>query len=152
MEAAESHMRELEVRDIMSTELVTLEEGEDLSLADTIMALARIRHLPVVRDGQLVGLVTHRDLLRAQADRLRAGQGDREGAAIDVAEIMTRDVRTVTPDTAVLDAARTIEAEKLGCLPVVEGDLLVGIVTEADFVSLVIEALEEARAQQGMKH
>jgi CBS domain-containing membrane protein len=148
-------MRELEVRDIMSTELVTLEETEDLSLADTIMALARIRHLPVVRDGALVGLVTHRDLLRAQATRLQAWSDAVEPgleSPVPVADIMVREVRTVTPQTAVLDAARTIEADKLGCLPVVEGNELVGIVTEADFVSLVIEALEESRAQQDTKH
>ena len=84
---------EVVVGDLMSSELVTLAEHESLDLADEIMKLARIRHLPVVNNNRLVGLVTHRDLLRAQVSSLTelsdeereelAGAGDAE--AIDVA-------------------------------------------------------------------
>ena len=139
----------LRVSDIMTADLVTLEEHEDLSLADSIMALGRIRHLPVVTDGALVGLVTHRDILASHAARPQAGDSVAEATAETAArrrvlagDIMTREVRTVSPETTVLDAARIIHEHKLGCLPVVDGGKLVGIVTEADFVQLVIRGLE----------
>ncbi len=63
-------MRPLLVRELMTTDVVTLEVDESLDVADTVMNLARIRHLPVVNDGRLVGLVTHRDLLAAQASTM----------------------------------------------------------------------------------
>ena len=139
-------MKPLVVRQLMSTELVTLEEDENIAIADTIMNLARIRHLPVVRGQELVGLVTHRDILRAQASvfaDFSASEDDAMKAAIPARDLMHVDVDTVSPDTSVLDAARILVEHKVGCLPVVEGRRLVGIITEADFVSLVIEALEE---------
>jgi len=145
-------MPTVRVRDIMSTELVTLAQEEDLSLADTIMSLARIRHLPVVRDGVLLGLVTHRDILRAQLDRSRSFSQDQAiKRAIKAGEIMTRKVTTVTPDTSLLAAARLIRDQKLGCLPVVDGSdgRLVGLVTEADFVGFVIDALQGMQDPQG---
>ena len=141
-------MDELSVDKIMATDLVTLEEDEDLAIADTIMNLARIRHLPVVQDGRLVGLITHRDLLRAQVSLfadLSPTESDQLKRQILAGDIMTRDVRTVTPDTPVLDVAKQMFRRKIGCVPVVDGERLVGIVTEADFVRLVIDGLEHER-------
>ena len=141
-------MEELAVEKIMSTDLVTLEEGENLAIADTIMNLARIRHLPVIDKGRLVGLVTHRDLLRAQVSLfadLSPTENDQIRKQILARDIMTRDVQTVAPDTPVLDVARLMIRRKIGCVPVVAGGRLVGIVTEADFVRLVIGGLERER-------
>ena len=140
-------MAELLVRDIMSTDLVTLDENEDLDLADTVMSLARIRHLPVVADDRLVGLITHRDLLSAQIS-IFAEVSEHESVEINQAitakEIMRTNIRTVTPETTVLEAAQTMHQRKYGCLPVVDGDNLVGIITEADFLELVIRAVGKA--------
>lgn len=141
-------MKRLKVKDIMSTNLVTLEESEDLELAENVMRFGRIRHLPVVRDGnELVGLVTHRDLLRAQVSSL-AGLSPDERASLSLSikagEIMATDVQTVEPGTPVLEAARLLKKHKYGCLPVVEERELVGIITEADFIDLVIRALENS--------
>jgi CBS domain-containing membrane protein len=137
-------MKNLKVKDIMSTDLVVLEEREDLELAENAMRFGRIRHLPVVRDDQLVGLVTHRDLLRAQVSSLAELSPDEKATlklSIPVREIMATDVKTVQPGTLVLDAARILKENKYGCLPVVEGQILVGIITEADFIDLVIRAI-----------
>jgi CBS domain-containing membrane protein len=131
------------VREIMTTDVVTLDVDENLDVADSVMNLARIRHLPVVDgDGKLVGLVTHRDLLAAQASTMTPE--DRElNKYVMARQIMRSDVRTVQPETPVLEAARLMQEFKYGCLPVVENGELVGIITEADFLDLVIRALEE---------
>ncbi|MBT6489689.1 MAG: CBS domain-containing protein, partial [Deltaproteobacteria bacterium] len=99
---------EVVVGDLMSSELVTLAEHESLDLADEIMKLARIRHLPVVNNNRLVGLVTHRDLLRAQVSsltELTAEESKDINSHIPVAQIMTRQVMTMKPTTSALEAA-----------------------------------------------
>ncbi len=141
---------ELLVRDLMSRDVVTLEADESLLLADDVMRLGRIRHLPVVRAGKLVGLVSHRDMLRASVSSL-AGLSRTEEAsikgAIPVREVMARDVRTVGPDEPALNACRILLERKVGCLPVVDpSGKLVGILTDADFVDLARKYLEESRA------
>jgi len=135
----------MKVRDIMSTEVITLIEDETLAHAKSCMDRGRIRHLPVLRDRKLVGLVTHRDLLAASfsifAEVEPAGQR-RVFVTVPVVEVMHRDVIAVGPDATVADAAHTLLDNKWGCLPVVndEGDLL-GIVTEADFLRLTVRLL-----------
>jgi len=142
-------MQHMKVQDLMSTDVVTLEEDETLQLAETVMRHGRIRHLPVVKRGMLVGLVTHRDILAAQVSSL-ADLSPEEAAdfklAIPAKQIMSTDVATVDPETPVLEAARTLKAHKFGCLPVVSKGTLVGILTEADFIELVIRALEDQEA------
>ncbi|MFW5921066.1 MAG: CBS domain-containing protein [Polyangiales bacterium] len=141
-------MAQLAVRDLMATDIVTLEEDEDLDLAEQLMQLARIRHLPVVRDGDLVGLVTNRDLLRAQASHLAEPSAEQKKAMnlwVKAGWIMTRDVQTVEPDAPLLEAAHMLRNHKYGCLPVVEGGKLVGILTEDDFVRHTIHQLEDPR-------
>jgi len=138
-------MYDLKARDLMTTELITLERDETIDLANEIMKLARIRHLPVTDKGRLTGLVTHRDLLRAQVSALSGLTSDQTREieqSIAVASIMNEGVRVVHPDTTALECARLMRDNKFGCLPVVDDSRLVGIITEADFVDLVIQALE----------
>lgn len=119
------------VCEAMTRELITLKETQNLALADELLRLHRIRHLPVVREGKLVGLITHRDLLRAAAER----RGDPSHRPIWAADIMVREVRTVRPDTPLRDAIGLMLDNKFGCLPVVgEDGALVGLLTEADLV------------------
>ncbi len=139
---------QLTVGDLMTRDVVTLAEHEDLDLAGIIMRLGRIRHLPVVdAEGRLRGLVSHRDLLRAQI-----GAGDGPGAAqaqlarVAVSEVMQRDVTSVPGDRPLDEAARLMIEHKYGCLPVVDADgRLVGIVTETDFVRLTMRLVTGAR-------
>ena len=137
--------RHLKVRELMSTDVVTLTEDESVAHAQHCMTRGRIRHLPVLRDGQLVGLVTHRDLLAASfssfAD-VHTSEQRRVFTTIVVKEVMHRDLVTVGPDTTVAEAARILLRNKYGCLPVVdeEGSLL-GILTESDFLRLTVRLL-----------
>jgi CBS domain-containing membrane protein len=135
-------MEGLRVRDVMTAEVTTLKRNDKLTLADDIMRLGRIRHLPVIDEGgQLAGIVTQRDLFRgALAKALGYGErGQRQLLdTLVVKEIMTSDVITTTPDTPLAEAARLLVERKIGCLPVVEAERLVGIITEGDFVALAL--------------
>jgi CBS domain-containing protein len=129
-------MNRLTIRSIMSTELVTVESDHSFNLAEGIMRMERIRHLPVVEDGRrLVGLVTHWDIAQAQASFLARPLGENlaEELNVPVAKIMQTRVLTVSPDTPVVEAARIL----------IESDHhLVGIVTESDFLDLLIEVID----------
>lgn len=134
-------MQSMTVRDVMTADVTTLKRNDKLTLADDIMRLGRIRHLPVLDDDDatLVGIVSQRDLFRnALAQAL--GYGNRAQRAIldtiSVKEVMTSDLVTTSPDASLIDAARILAERKIGCLPVLEGGKLVGILTEGDFVAL----------------
>ena len=135
----------------MTTDVVTLAEEQDVLFATSAMNLRRIRHLPVVRGDALVGLVSHRDLLRAQA-RFLAQIGEREDASDETIasvlarDVMTTDVRSVSPDTPADEAAMILVDTKFGCLPVVNEGTLVGIVTEADFLRWAVGVLASSNA------
>ena len=135
-------MKQLKVRDVMTADPTTLKRNDKLTLADDIMLLGRIRHLPVLDDdGQrLVGIVSQRDLFRdALAQALGYGRHAQRKIldTLSVKEVMTGDVVTTSPDTSLVEAARLLTERKIGCLPVVEDERLVGILTEGDFVALV---------------
>ena len=132
---------DMKVKDAMTKEVTTLKRNESLTLADDLMNLGRIRHLPVLEDDgeSLIGIVSQRDLFRgALAQAIGYGQHARRKLldTLVVKEVMTTDPITTTPDTSLADAARVLMEKKLGCLPVVENGRLAGILTEGDFVAL----------------
>lgn len=124
------------VRDCMSRRVVTVSPDTDLAAAARLMRARKIRHLPVVDSrGRLVGIVTARDL--RQALFAPAVQDRREDVldvlkALVVRDVMTRGVLSVRTATPIREAARLMHERKLGALPVVERDRLVGILTETD--------------------
>ncbi|MFO7177590.1 MAG: CBS domain-containing protein [Pseudomonadota bacterium] len=128
------------VRDVMTRDVVTLYRNDKLAVADDVMRLGRIRHLPVLDEtGQLVGIVSQRDLFYSGLIRA-LGYGTRaQRAALDsvaVKDAMQPNVVTTTPDTPLREAAETMLTRKIGCLVVLEGSKIVGILTESDFVKL----------------
>lgn len=134
------------VRDIMTAKVVYMLEEENLERIGKGMERFKFRHLPVIDGGKLVGIVSQRDYLRASVSDLDpdfALKNDNLKRNIFVAEIMTRDVVSVRPDTPLLEAAKLLREHRFGCLPVTEADgSLVGIVTDYDFVGLTIALLE----------
>ena len=127
----------VKVRDLMTHPAECLEEYDELELAEMIMRLDRIRHLPVINAGQVVGLVTHRDVLKAQ------GQGKKALTRLRVGEIMTDTIRTISADAPAREAAIALFEHKIGCLPVTDDQELVGIITDTDFLKLAIRHLSD---------
>lgn len=130
--------RNLLVEDVMTTDVVTLSRNDKLSVADEVMKQKRIRHIPVLDgDGLLCGIVTQRDLFRGIILR-SLGYGSRaEQRMLDMLSIkdaMRDDVITTTPDTPLAEAAHIMLSNKVGCLPVLDGERLAGLLSEADFV------------------
>ncbi len=123
------------VRDIMQTSIVTVSAGDTLSTVEDIMTLGGVRHMPVVRGGALVGVVSERDLLRASLSNLTEFGHEERRAFLQVVEI-TRVMSTppivISPDAEIEQAARLLAEKKIGCLPVVQRGKLVGLLTEAD--------------------
>jgi len=126
------------VGDFMTKDLVTVRETDDLALAESLLKLGGIRHLPVVRERRLVGILTQRDVLRS-------GQWGKPAAReLPVGDVMTREPTSVLPTMGLAQAARLMLERKFGCLPVCEGDgTLIGIVTEADFVRFAADVVRD---------
>ena len=123
------------VRDIMSETMVTISESDRLSTVEDIMTLGRVRHMPVVHAGKLVGVVSERDLLRTSLSNLTEfGSEERRLFlhAVEIARVMSTPPITIAPDATVEEAARVMAGRKIGCLPVLEGDQLLGLLTETD--------------------
>jgi len=136
---------ELRVANLMTREVYTLEATQSLPLADAVMALRRVRHIPVVdEEGRVVGLVTHRDLLAAKISALAPLSEDERSSLqlpVPISKIMRTNVWTIGPDALASAAARIMREHRFGCLPVVAEGRLVGIVTEADMLAIVTELL-----------
>lgn len=127
------------VQDLMTTDLFTVSHTYNLLALKDIMQWARIRHIPIVdADSRLVGLVTHRNLLHASISALTnlAYQANDELLrGIPITKVMIKNVITTSPDTPLEEAARIMLQKKIGCLPVITDDTLIGILTEADFLA-----------------
>ncbi len=125
--------------DLMTRTLVTLREDDTLDEADHYLELANIRHLPVVSGRKLVGLVTHRDLLRHCRRK-----DPRTGRQITAGEAMTREVKAVRPETSAREVIRILRTHKFGCLPVtLQSGALVGIITEHDLLRIAEQWIEQ---------
>jgi CBS domain-containing membrane protein len=136
------------VQEVMRREFVALKATEHLDLADDIMTLGQIRHLPVLEDGKLVGIVSQRDLLaHSLAKALDFEPRDRRTflKSVDISEAMTRQVLTVEATTSIEEAARLLIRHRIGCLPVVDrAGVPVGIVTETDLLRAAYLSGDEA--------
>jgi CBS domain-containing membrane protein len=128
------------VEEIMTREVVTLNAEDALIEVDDLLKRNHIRHVPVVQGRRLVGLVSHRDLIRALA-RHPPGKATHPPTVKDV---MTAEVETVAPHASAREAIERLLDHKFGCLPVVDAQgELVGIVTEFDFLRLAHKLLKE---------
>lgn len=132
----------MKVKEIMAKEVATLKVDDELSLAEDIMHLGRIRHLPVTDGDKLVGIISERDLFKASLASVidYDYQIKRDYMkTVVIKEVMKTDLITVQPDASVKEAAEMMLHHKIGCLPVVEGYRMVGLITETDILRLHVE-------------
>jgi acetoin utilization protein AcuB len=122
------------VKDIMHRETVTVSPGTSLEEAYRLMQQRRFRHLPVLDEGRLVGVVTDRDLRQSMSE---AGPGGFPPEAL-VRHVMAEHPWTASPLDPVEDAARRMRELKIGCLPVVDDGKLLGIVTGIDLLDALL--------------
>lgn len=131
-------MTDLKVHDLMTPDVVSVRPEDSVAAAHELMLDHRFRHLVVIdKDGDLVGLLTHRDLLRhslIERAELPLSLQRSVMRRIRVEEVMTSEVETAEAGQPLEEAAQVMFENKYGCLPVVEGSRVVGILTEADFV------------------
>jgi CBS domain-containing protein len=130
------------VREIMMGSPVTLKPDDTLDLANDVIALGRIRHIPVIEDGRLVGLLSERDLIGAAASQIFGLKQKSKSALLKsvlIKDVMKKRVITVKPETPIKEAAHLLAEKKIGCVPVVNNGTLVGLVTTTN----VLHYLEE---------
>jgi acetoin utilization protein AcuB len=134
----------MRIKDIMTHNVVTITSATPIIEAERILAAHGFERLPVVDMGRLTGLVTKDNVLKAgpsAATTLTRGEAAYLLTRLTVAEVMKRNVVTVSPETTVEQAVAVAQANKVGCLPVVEGERVVGIVTTNDFFYKVLNPL-----------
>jgi acetoin utilization protein AcuB len=134
----------MRIKDLMTKNPVTVESETLLLDAQKMMRDRKIRRLPVVDKGRLVGIITHHDLLQASpspATSLSVHEMNYLLAKMKVKDVMKRNPVTVSPDTPFEEALRLGQEKKIGSFPVVEDGKLVGIATESDIVRVLTQAL-----------
>ncbi|MBI3669100.1 MAG: CBS domain-containing protein [Acidobacteria bacterium] len=137
------------VRDFMTAPATSI--PQDAMLIDAVLTLRRtgFRHLPIVNGDRLVGLITDRDIHRLAPSLLGRISPEEYNSIFEntpLARVMTRNPQTVTPDTSLREAARILQERKLGCLPVVDAGHLVGIITTADMLRVLLHILDGVTA------
>ncbi|GAA3926719.1 CBS domain-containing protein [Litoribacillus peritrichatus] len=135
------------IKNYMSSECLTLKPNSTLAQARELMETRRVRQLPVVdAENRLVGILSKRDIYAASVSVLSKNY-EREKKLIEshisVEEIMTRDVRTVSPNDDLASAALTLQEMRVGALPVVEDGKLIGIISNTDFLGIAVMLLEK---------
>ena len=149
----------MQVRDWMTKGVVWVSGGTSLGKAADLMKVRKIRHLPVMDGKQLMGIVTDRDLRRAMPAQVKSLEGHDPQNVLNkvcVRDIMTSRIVGVSPDVSIPKAAGLMYRNKIGCLPVLDEEALVGIITESDILRAVAEeagemALPDASRSQERK-
>ena len=141
----------MQVAEWMTRQLHVVRPLDSIQHARELMAQHRINQLPVVVDGRLVGIVTDRDLRDASPSVFEAAQRSHarhaEGTPIRVEAVMTPYVLTVGPDSGVVEAARLMRRERVGAIPVVEAERVIGMITRSDVLDAFV-ALAEAHERR----
>lgn len=137
------------VRDYMTTSPITIGPSVPILDALEVMRKNKIRHLPVVDRGRLVGIITERDLLTVSpspATTLSVFELNYLLSKMEVKEVMKTNPITVTPDCTIEEAALVMREHRIGCLPVLERENLVGIITQNDILDALIRIFGLRRA------
>lgn len=140
-----------QVRDWMTTEVTTVPANATLPDAYWLMVGHKIRRLPVMEAGKLVGIVTFSDLYQPNLSNipgLLAGidivRLNMNLSQLPIHQLMTKDPKTIAPNAPLIDAARLMLDHEISALPVLDGDTLIGIITECDIFRAFVASEETA--------
>ena len=142
----------MRVRELMTGAPITVTPDAPVFEARQLMLKERIRHLVVTEGTRLVGIVTDRDIrlnLPSQATSLSVWEVNYLLAKLTVGKVMSRTVITVGPDREAHEAARLMLEHKIGALPVVDGERVIGILTETDILRAFVKSAEERAGVKG---
>ena len=131
------------VSTIMTKNVVKLNVSDNLTKAETLFKKHHIRHIPVVKENTIIGMLSYTDLLRISF----ADEVDDEENSIDITvynmfsveQVMTKNLTTIVPATTIKEAAEILSRNEFHALPVLENDVLVGIVTTTDLIKYLID-------------
>ncbi|MCH7895553.1 MAG: CBS domain-containing protein [candidate division NC10 bacterium] len=136
----------MQVVERMKTKLVVASPTDSVAAAWRLLRQHQIRHLPVVEEGKLVGIVTDRDIRLVFPSALTSGSREQDPhdalEKVAVREIMTGQVVTVAPEASIANVARLLLERRIGGLPVVQGSRLVGIITKTDILAAFVDVVE----------
>ncbi|MCK5647816.1 MAG: CBS domain-containing protein [Gammaproteobacteria bacterium] len=132
------------VNEIMSGHVITLKTSDSVSVARELMKKEDIRHIPIVDDNYFpVGIVTQRDVLKAQDSELNGNHHIIDDQQVLLEQIMSRKISYARPADPLRTAGLKLQKNKYGCLPVMDNNKLVGIITDFDFVGIAINLIEQ---------
>tara|TARA_R110001599_G_scaffold65838_2_gene185832 strand:+ start:84972 stop:85439 length:468 start_codon:yes stop_codon:yes gene_type:complete len=140
----------LTVAEIMTREPYTLGPDDTLATARELLAAHHIRHIPILSAQKtLIGLVSQRDVLAAADSSVLIPQGEPSHEhCVALSAIMTSPVQTANESASLRGTAMHLLKKKLGCLPIMRDDELVGIITDSDFVAIAIHLMEQLEAAE----
>ena len=139
------------VKDLMQKEVATLGAADHLDVAGDIMGLERIRHLPVLDAGRIVGVVSQRDLFRAGISSVLQFRRTTERewlAKISVREVMVKPVVTIGSQEPIRHAVKQMIDKKIGCLPVVDNGKLAGLLSETDLLNHLVRLIDRDESER----
>lgn len=134
----------MKVKKFMTADPVVIDQSQPIHEAKRLLEEHRFRHLPIVDDGKVVGILSDRDIIRTLAisESVMSFCGIDTRDEVYIRDIMADQVIYLTPEDHLKDAARIMEKHKIGCLPVVENGSLVGIITATDILKVFSEMME----------
>jgi CBS domain-containing protein len=141
----------MRVSQLMSGDIVRLHVDARLDLAADLMRQNRIRHLPVVRDGELVGIVSQRDLFRAGLStvlKVQPSTNEEWLQRVLVRDVMVTELITIAPGSDVEEAVVRLLDHRIGCLPVVADGKLIGLLSETDCLRYLRRILRSAEVKR----
>ena len=143
MAQTKSNFQSIQVADWMSDGVLAVETFDSIAIARQLMAKHRVNQLPVLDDDRLVGIVTDRDIRDAYPTSMMINQTkaiDEFAEKITVEEVMSRDIFVVRPETPLVQAVNLLRKHRIGSLPVVKDQQLVGIITRSDILNFVLSS------------
>ncbi len=142
----------MKVQDYMTKRVITVGKGEPIRSAWLLMEKNNIRHLPVIEEHKLVGIVSEKDLYKALPSITEIKDTQKLAKILDtvkVENVMTRNVKAVTPEMYINKAAKVFLENRLGCFPVVSEGRLVGILTTTDLLRFIVQRSPDATEKLG---